>query len=224
MSDQPFSPDFIEGFVKRCAAKGMGERETADHFKVYAWNAICMDPDIQRGFRERIKTANIRPSIMTKMLTPERIAMAAEMTLMHSKTAAATWTRNYLDQHGLLMKTAMTQRPPQGPGVADLFRTFQAIPLEDRLIVAAILGAGGGGLARGLRPSQDDQVENRGVFGRVMRGAGRGASTMTGAAAGASAGAGIGDAFSPEVRLPLSAFGAVLGGMAGHRLAGDVIR
>ncbi len=228
----PFSQRQIEGFVKAAMDMGLNEDETEHLFRVQCNNTLISDPAVRRGFERGLREGlgEVKQASLLPLLSPEVISLALECQIKFGSTATAIWMRRQMgitpeddqkiQQEG--QKIASTLRT-QEPRMAGLLNLFDAMPLNQKILLASLLGGAANGTYRAMRPTNQDMWADRGVFSRVARGATRGAATGAGAAAGMAAGSDVGTRFGADVRLPMMAAGGVVGGLAGRHLADGVV-
>ena len=96
------------------------------------------------------------------------------------------------------------------------YNQFDHMPMNQKVLLAALIGGGMGGAARLFSPTQDDRAQGRGAFNRVTRGALRGGAAGAGAGVGATVGSQAGG-------MPGAALGGLVGGLGAKSLAGSVI-
>lgn len=228
-----FPADYIDGFVKQCMDLGLNAQDTEMLFRVHANNTLMADPDVHAGFRAGIQHVENIPGLnkaaMLKYLTPEMLALSMDCQIRYGNDP---WSEGVRKAAGLpepswdtvpahvksaaLVLSSMCKKQASQLSPNPLSQ-FDALPLQQKVLLASLFGGVAGGTARAASPNTDDQIHQRGGVSRFMRGAIRGAITGTGAAAGETAGSAVAGNGSEEGRMLGMAGGALLGGIGGHQ-------
>ena len=221
MSEKIPSPQFVEGFVKTCADRGMtiGEIETA--WRTHNFNSFLATPGIYNGFREKLAAYSgpISKSEMAHYMTPEILALSAECHVKYANDTLSVRLRKELQLPEPSWDTVPAETRKTAAMLENAVNGFAGLPLQQKVLVASLAGAGVGGLSRLARPSATDQVNGRSGLNRAVRGAARGGFTGAGVAAGAEAGGAVGlNAVGPQAILPGMATGGIAGGVAANKL------
>lgn len=188
-----FSPEFIEGFVERCRQMGMNADQTEDQFRKHANNTIIAQPNIFEGFAETLAKyeGTLSKAAMTRWLTPDVIALAEECRVKWGSDALSQQMRQDMQWPEPSWETVPDELRKVAHSLSHTMQEFDYLPLNQKVMLAALLGSGVGGLSRTLAPSDEDAAMHRGVGSRFMHGAGHGAAV----GAGAGLGAGVGEEF-----------------------------
>lgn len=225
MLKEQIDPDFIEGFVKQCMDAGLGLESTENLFRRHTFNYFISSPNVFQGFQEKIASCKtlVKQSTLTRLLTPEVIALAAECRVKYGSDALSEQIRQDLglpDPSWDTVPEVLQKIASSLNGVVD---RFDMMPLNQKIFLASLVGSGIGGMNRVMRPTMEDQYQNHGTFSRFSRGAIRGGATGAGAAAGASAGSSLAGGIDPGLRMPGMVMGGVAGALGARRLASDVV-
>lgn len=233
INEDTFPADYIDGFAKQCQDLRLDDQETEALFRVHANNAILNDPDIKAGFQAGITGfTGLKKSAMLHYLTPEVLALSVDCQIKYGSDALSEDVRRaaglpepswdtvpaHIKASAVILSEMEKSSATLGPGPLE---QFDALPLQQKILLASLFGATLGGAGRAMSPKMEDQVNQRGAVNRFTRGALRGAFTGAGAAAGETAGAAIGSPAGPEGRLMGMAGGTLLGGIGGHA-AGNI--
>lgn len=221
----PVSPKFIEGFVEKCMSLGLNADETEDLFHKHAHNSVLATPGIYAGFRQKVAEYEgpVAKSAMARWMSPDMLAMAEEIRVHYGDDPLSCQMRDAMGLPEPSWDTVPDHIKSAASNLSNIIDQFDYLPLNQKILLATMVGGGLGGAARGLSPTDEDEQQDRGVFNRVTRGALRGAGTAAGGAAGAAAGSDITGRFAPEMRLPGMILGGTMGGLAGRRLINDVV-
>lgn len=219
------SPHFIEGFVEQCVNLGLDEAQTEELFRKHANNQIISRPAVYAGFRAVAGSYEgpVSKSAMVRWMTPDMISLAEDVRLHYGDDPMSCQVRETLGLPEPSWDTVPEAVKSAATSLSNVLDEFDYLPLNQKILLAILAGGGLGGMARGLRPTAEDEAMGRGPFNRVTRGALRGAGTGAGAAAGAAAGSDVAGRFAGDLRLPGLVSGATLGGLAGRRLISDVV-
>lgn len=220
-----FKPEFLEGFVDQCQKLGMSCEETEIAFKKHANNMCIAQPNIYEGFKKVLGQYQgpLTKSALTRWFAPDVLALAEECRIK--------WGSDVLSQHMRVLMglpepswdTVPEEIKKTASSVSGLMQQFDYLPLNQKVLLASLMGGGLGGAARSLAPTEEDQQEGRGLFNRVTRGVLRGGATGAGAALGAATGSGMAGDVSPDLKIPAMSLGGVVGGLAGKRLVNDIV-
>jgi hypothetical protein len=212
------TPKFIEGFVEECMRMGLGADATEDLFQKHAYNSLLTRPTFHEGFRQALATYKgpLTKSAMAKWLTPEVIAMAEEARLYYGDDALSHETRVAMGAPEPSWDTVPLPIKEAAAALSQQYNRFDHMPMNQKVLIAALLGGGMGGASRLFSPTQDDQAHGRGAFNRLTRGALRGGAAGAGAGVGATVGGQAGG-------MPGAAVGGLVGGLGAISLAGSVI-
>jgi len=227
ISDETFPADCIDGFVKQCMDLNLDESQTEALFRVHANNAILADPDIMAGFTAGISVPNgLKKSAMMRYLTPEVLALSVDCQIKYGSDALSMDVRkaagipepswDTVPDHVKAAATLLSELEKNGTFAQGPLEQFDALPLQQKVLLASLFGATLGGAGRMMAPKLEDQMNQRGLVNRAGRGALRGALTGAGAAAGETAGASVGGPAGPEGKLMGMTGGALLGSIGGH--------
>lgn len=221
----PVSAHFVEGFVEHCLSMGLNLSETEELFAKHAHNAVIARPSVYSGFRDVIAeySGPITKSAVARWMGPDMLALAEEARIHYGDDPLSRATRNELGLPDPSWDTVPDNVKEAAAGLSQIIDEFDYLPLNQKVLLASLFGGGLGGTVRALNPTDDDEALGRSTFNRVARGTLRGAGTGAGAAAGMAAGSDVAGRFDPGMRLPGMVMGGTLGGMAGRRLAGDVV-
>ena len=219
------SPSFIEGFVGQCVQMGLNADETEELFRKHANNSFIARPNVHEGFRRVLNAydGDIPKSAMVRWVSPDMLSLVTDVRMHYGDDPIAQQFREAADLPEPSWDTVPESVKAAAANVSNVLDQFDYLPLNQKILLAILAGGGLGGLSRGLRPTDEDEALGRGPFNRVTRGALRGAGTGAGVAAGAAAGSDVAGRFAGDLRLPGMVMGGTLGGLAGRRLAGDVI-
>lgn len=221
----PISPHFIEGFVGQCLAMGLNLDETEALFDKHAHNTVIARPHVYEGFRDVVASYDgpLTKSAVARWMGPDMLAAAEETRLHYGDDPMSQLARQELGLPDPSWDTVPEPIKVAAAGLSQIMDEFDYLPLNQKILLASMLGGGVGGAMRGISPNDEDVALNRNAFSRTARGAVRGAGTAAGAAAGAAAGSDVAGRFAPDMRLPGMILGGTMGGMAGRRLTGDLI-
>jgi hypothetical protein len=226
-----FTPQFIEGFVEQCQQMGMNADQTEHLFRKHANNTIIAQPNIFEGFAAALARYDgaITKSAMTRWLTPDVIALAEECRVKWGSDVLSEQMRKDMGWPEPSWDTVPDDLKKVAHSLSHEMQQFDYLPLNQKVMLAALLGSGIGGLKRTVAPSDEDNMMHRGSLSRFAHGAGRGAAV----GAGAGLGAGVGEEFfggshnvGPHMRidehsLPGLLLGAGVGGAGVNHLLGD---
>jgi hypothetical protein len=226
-----FSPQFIEGFVKQCQQMGLNADQTEDLFRKHANNTIMAQPNIFDGFSRTLGkyTGPMSKSAMTRWLTPDIIALAEECRVKWGSDALSQQMRQDMQWPEPSWETVPEELQKVAHSLSHSLAEFDYLPLNQKVMLAALLGSGIGGLKRTVAPSDEDAMMHRGALSRFTHGAGHGAAV----GAGAGLGAGVGEEFFGDHKnlghgasveshsLPGMLLGAGMGGAGVSHLLGD---
>lgn len=221
MTTDALSPAFVDGFVKSCCDQGCSLDETEKLYRTHALNYFLSKPSIYSGFREKLATYNgaLTKSAMARYLTPDIIALAAECNIKYASDALSIQMRSELGLPEPSWESVPEETQKIAAGISDTVAHYAAMPLNQKVLLASMIGSGLGGLSRLVRPTVDDQMEDRGTASRMLRGAGRGAATGAGFAAGAEAGGSLAAPLGHGgATIPSMLAGGAAGAMAAHKL------
>ena len=227
ISDETMPADYIDGFVKQCMDMSLDEKETEALFRVHCNNAILADPDINSGFTENLHgLEGLKKSAALHYLTPEMLALSVDCQIRYGNDLLSQEVRaeaglpepswDTVPAHVKAAAVVLSEMEKRSASAIGPMEQFDALPLQQKVLLASLFGGVLGGAGRALAPNVDDQVNQRGGLHRTMRGALRGAVTGAGAAAGETAGSAIGQPAGPEGRLMGMTAGTLLGGLGGH--------
>lgn len=94
-----------------------------------------------------------------------------------------------LPDHGRVQQLlSMLGRHKQAAAMGNAINQFSHMPLQQQVLISALLGSGIGAGKRALMPSAEDQINQRGVMNRMGRGALHGGAIGAGAGLGAAGG------------------------------------
>ncbi len=223
-----FSASFLEGFVKECQAMGLSCDETEDLFRKHSNNTLIAQPNIYEGFGNYIGRYDgpLPKSAMARYLTPDVIALAEECRIKWGNDILSRQMRDKLGWPEPSWDTVPDHIKAASADLSNSLESFDHLPLNQKVLLASLLGGSFGGAARSLAPTNEDQMMDRSLVNRATRGVGRGALTGAGAAIGAGAGSELTDALGgpsqhgepSPLKLPAMLLGGTLGGMGGFRL------
>jgi hypothetical protein len=215
------SPAFMEGFVKSCLDNGLSMPQTEALLKQHSFNYLLSTPNIYDGFRAKIASYDgpITKSKMAKYLAPAVLAVAAECRIKYASDALSIKLRKETGLPDPSWETVDPELQKIATSLSNSLSNYAGMPMNQKILLAALVGSGVGGLSRLVRPSVEDQIAGRGAGSRLARGAGRGAVTGAGAGAGSEVGglAGL-ESVGAKGVVPGMLAGAGLGGFAAHRL------
>jgi hypothetical protein len=219
--NENFSPAFVEGFVKSCLDQGLNMPQTEALFRQHSFNYLLSSPNIYKGFQTKLAsyTGPLTKSAMSRFLTPAILALAAECRVKYANDALSIKLRKETGLPDPSWETVDPELQKIANSLSGALSSYAGLPMNQKILLAALAGSGVGGLSRLARPSEEDQIEGRGAMSRTLRGAGRGAVTGAGAGVGSEVGglSGLEAAGSKGV-LPGMLLGAGAGGYAAHRL------
>jgi hypothetical protein len=226
MRSQSVTPAFVEGFVKRCMDLGFTQEQTEDHWLKHAYGNILARPNVYEGFRSRMQKAS---AVMTKAAQarwthPDVLATLMENRIQYADTPMM---QNLREELGLPEPSWDTVPASVKQAAANLSATvnqFDALPLNQKILLAMLIGGGVGGISRSVSPTGEDDALGRSRLNRVVRGGLRGAGIGAGTAAGVAAGSDVAGRFSPDLKLTGMAAGGALGALGGKSLADEVVR
>jgi hypothetical protein len=223
-----FSREFLEGFVERCQQMGLDCDQTESLFQKHANNTIIAEPGIYDGFREVLGhyEGPLPKSAMARWLIPDIIALAEDCRIKWGSDILSCQMRDAMGLPAPSWDTVPTSIKQAATDLSSSMDSFDHLPLNQKILLAALLGGGAGGAVRALAPTNEDVDMGRGMANRVTRGVGRGALAGAGAGVGAGAGSEVSDALSGPVahgesspaKLPAMLLGGALGGMGGFKL------
>jgi hypothetical protein len=220
------SPDFIEGFVESCSDMGFNLDQTQELFRKHCNNALFARPDIYEGFREKIASFDgaVSKSALARYLTPDMISLAEDIRLHYGDDPMSVQLRGELGLPEPSWDNVPGPIKSAASRISQVIDEFDYLPLNQKILLAMMLGGGVGGVGRAMMPSNEDVASGRGAMNRGLRGAFRGAALGAGGAAGMATGSDIAGRFDPGLRLPGMVLGGGLGAWAGNRLAGDIMQ
>lgn len=225
----PYSPSFIRGFTERCMALGLTEEAACEHFAKFANCQLLTDGNIGESFAQALqaKSATVSTRHLMRVLNPDVLSAAVSLRVWHGDDPLSDAMRKAAGAPDPDAQTEWGKRDPQLTKIATtlsgMSNQFNQMPLNQKLLVAMMLGGLGGGAYRSAQPSDEDQAAGRGVANRFIRGAGRGAAVGAGAAAGSTLGAGLSDSIhaSPDFRMLAAVLGGLGGGAVGNRMVDE---
>jgi hypothetical protein len=221
MTTESLSPQFTDGFVKSCLDHGLNMEQTESAYRIHALNYLLSTPGIYGGFREKLATYRgaLTKSAMSRYLTPEILALTAECRIKYADDALSIKLRSELGLPAPSWETVDPEIQKIASSLSDTVSHFEAMPLNQKVLLASMVGSGMGGLSRLARPTADDQYNQRGALNRTFRGIGRGAATGAGFAAGAEAGGSLTQGLGHGgATVPGMLAGGAAGALAAHRL------
>jgi hypothetical protein len=223
MNATRITPDFVEGFVKTCMDNGLGVDATDQLFRQHALNAFIATPGIYNGFSTKLAAydGTMSRAKMAKYMTPEVLAKVAEYRVRFGDDALSEQLRFELN----LPEPSWDNVEPELRKVASALNNsmsyYAQLPMNQKVLIAALAGGGISGLSRLVHPSVDDQLMDRGRVNRTVRGIARGGALGTGAAVGSEVGEIAGaEAGGASGVLP----GMVAGGIGGGLLTNKFTR
>jgi len=210
-------------------ALGLPEEAACEHFAKFANCQLLTDGDIGQAFAQTLKakSATVSTRHLTRTLNPDVLAAAVSLRVWHGDDPLSDAMRKAAGAPDPDAQTEWDKRDPRIVKIATTLSgmsgQFNQMPLNQKLLIAMMLGGLGGGAYRAAQPSDEDQVAGRGVTNRFVRGAGRGAAVGAGAAAGTTLGSGLSDSIhaSPDFRMLAAALGGIGGGAVGNRLVDE---
>lgn len=210
-------------------ALGLPEEAACEHFAKFANCQLLTDGEIGEAFGATLqaKSATVSTRHLTRVLNPDVLGAAVSLRVWHGDDPLSESLRKAAGAPEPDAQAEWDKRDPQLSKIATTLsgmgNQFNQMPLNQKLLVAMMLGGLGGGAYRAAQPSDEDQAMGRGVANRTIRGAGRGAAVGAGAAAGSTLGAGLSDSVhaSPDFRLLAAALGGLGGGAVGNRLVDE---
>lgn len=209
------SSDFIEGFVDFCYKQGLSLDETDSAFRKHANTMFLAKPEVYEGFREGLQHGHgLSKSALARFLSPDILALAVDCRIKYASDVLSTVMREEMGLPEPSWDTVDPELQKTASAIGEQLAAFRSIPLQQQLLIAALVGAGIGGIKRMFLPNESDQANQRGLANRAIRGAARGGATGAGAAAGAS--------LAGPKNLGGAALGAGAGAVAGNQLAGLV--
>lgn len=208
-----FSKSFLVGFVEECYARNMDASETEDAFRKFACNHLIAQPKVYAGFRETINAVDVPLSkaAMAIYLQPDIIAEAAETHIKFASTPMAEALRASLDLPDPSWDNVEPGIRKIAGQLSGLMHQFNALPLQQQVLLSSLAGAGVGALKRTALPTGDDEMNQRGMLNRGLRGALRGGAV----GAGAGLGAGLGGRYGGKPGSQGRMIGNGVGGLAG---------
>jgi hypothetical protein len=216
---------FVQGFVKACAEAGCTLEQTEELFRIHSNNCLLAQPHIQAGFQEKLASSDeLSGAQAAHYLSPDILSLAVDCQVKYASDPLSEEMRRALDMPEPSWDTVDPEIQKVAASLSSMFDTFDAMPMNQKVLLSALAGGGLGMTSRVLSPTGEDQLLDRGAFNRGARGMLRGGGVGVGAATGAAAGSDLAGRFSPDMRLSGSLLGGLLGGMAGGRLANDVVR
>lgn len=225
-----FSQPFIEGFVEQCQKMGCDCNQTEDLFRKHANTTIISRPDIFEGFGDYIGhyQGPMRKSAIVKWMSPDLISLVEECRIKWGSDLMSQQIRASLGWPEPSWDTIPEEIKIAATDMSQSMESFDHLPLNQKILMAALIGGGAGGLLRGAVPSSEDSMAGRGGLDRIMRGVGRGALAGAGAAVGAGAGSELagtvgdtgrhGEELPNPAKTPAMLLGGGLGALAGYRL------
>ena len=233
-----FSPEFQEGFVEQCQRMGLDCDQTEDLFRKHANNCFIGSPNIYEGFCETVRDYKgpLTKSSTVRWMTPDMISLATECRLKYGSDALSQQMRACLQIPEPSWDTVPEDLRKTASSLSNIVDQFDYLPLNQKVMLASLAGAGVGGLSRTIAPSETDQMQGRGALSRALRGSLRGGAIGAGAGMGAALGSSMVSHGTPPPLLhgrrvpdyggnlvgPANLIGAAAGGLAGNSLIGDM--
>lgn len=220
----------MEGFIARCTEMGLDDEKTETVFQKYANNRLLITPNIYRAFQAGLNDPDcpLTKAALSKYLGPDVLSELVNCRVKYATGAFPEMMRAQLglpepeegvveDQH---YKIASHLAASAGGMAGGLIHTFSAMPLQQKMLVSALLGGGLGAAKRMIMPSTEDQMNQRGMFSRAARGAVHGAGVGAGAGLGAAAVGAAGRNMGPGMSTAMTLGGAAAGGLGANALMG----
>lgn len=221
MSSRNLSLQFIEGFVKSCSEQGLSLMQTESALRQHAMNYFLSTPDVYKGFHEKVASysGELTKSQIAPYLSPEALAISAECQIKYASDPLSESIRFELGLPEPSWDTVPEPIKKIASSMNNSLAYYAQLPMNQKILIASLAGAGVGGLGRLIHPSNSDQMTGRGKLDRIVHGAMRGAAT----GAGVGAGSEVGEIGGAEIGgaggvIPGMMAGGVAGGAATHKL------
>lgn len=218
--DNGFSPEFLEGFVEQCQRMGMDANGTEELFRKHANNTILAQANINEGFNEVIGRykGRLTKAALVRWLTPDHLSLATECRIKWGSDPLAQQMRAAMNWPEPSWETVPEPIKEAAASLSHMMSQFDYLPMNQKVMLAALLGGGAGSLYRTVHPTADDKMNDRGVINRATRG------LASGGALGAGAGAGLslmsGDLDPTKPHTPMKLASAESGGNMGGGASG----
>jgi hypothetical protein len=190
MRARQLSPQFIEAFVKTCTDKGLSVDATEDYFRQHAMNYFLATPGIYEGFHQKVASyrGELTRAQMARYMTPAVLAKVAECRVRYADDPLSESLRFELNLPDPSWDTVEAETRKVASALNDSLSYYAQLPMNQKVLIASLAGAGIGGLSRAVHPTIDDQLLNRGKLNRATRGVFRGGTVGAGTAAGSELG------------------------------------
>jgi len=218
--DNGFSPEFLEGFVEQCQRMGLDANGTEELFRKHANNTILAQANINDGFNEVIGKyrGRLTKAALVRWLTPDHLSLATECRIKWGSDPLSQQMRAALKWPEPSWETVPEPIKEAASSLSHMMSQFDYLPMNQKVLLAALLGGGAGSLYRTVHPTESDSMHDRGVINRATRG------LMSGGALGAGAGAGLslmsGDLNPSKPHVPMKIASAESGGNMGGGASG----
>ncbi len=231
-----FSPDFLEGFVERCQQMGLNEDQAEELFRKHANNTLLAQPNINEGFRQAIAEydGNLTKAAMMRWLNPNALAVAEECRIKYGSDALSVQMRSAMGLPEPSWDTVPEELQKVASSLSGLLDEYDYLPLNQKVLLASLVGAGIGGAGRAVAPSESDDIYDRGVTKRLLLGGLRGGMMGAGAGMGAGLGSSMASHGTPPVpgrrrpdyggdmSVPANLIGGGAGALAARSLMGNL--